>query len=425
VGDHEPHVFRNDSYDTLGRVSGGTLKSTSSGAQGTQLQSSSDTMLGRSASYAYDGFNSYTYDAEGNITAVTGNAATYVYNALNQSVRTVVGTATTEYVFNANGQRVSEWNGAHAQLKGKYYWDGKPVAYYTTASSGSVGAHFEHTDWLGTERMRTTYNSAANPTYAVEASYTSLPWGDAQTPAANGSDAAHYAQLDHDAETNTDHADYRQYSNAQGRWFSPDPYDGSYDQSNPQSMNRYTYAANSPLSNVDPSGLYGNCPPDEDGWQCVEVTAPDNPCYTDASCQSSNNPPDTIPINNGGARNNGLTQEQKCAGEALKKNSVALALDAASLGADAFGPEAQYAKLGIGLGLSTASMINSAAHKDKTGAGLGMASYLKAPTELAATSAGWGWAKWIPGAGAAMDVYSAYHDVSATISDYNSCMAHP
>jgi RHS repeat-associated protein len=323
--------FRNDSYDTLGRMSGGTLKSTSSGAQvyaftsgwqGTQLQSSSDTVLGQSASYAYDGFdrllartansvqdyswvydrfgnrwaqsytgsgsgsafsqsfntatnrlstggytydaagnmtydgfNSYTYDAEGNITAVTGNAATYVYNALNQRVRTVVGTATTEYVFNANGQRVSEWNGAHAQLKGKYYWGGKPVAYYTTASSGSAGAHFEHTDWLGTERMRTTYNSAANPTYAVEASYTSLPWGDAQTPAANGSDAAHYAQLDHDAETNTDHADYRQYSNQQGHWLSPDPYDGSYNGSNPQSMNRYVYAANNPLSNVDPSGL--------------------------------------------------------------------------------------------------------------------------------------------------------------------------
>jgi RHS repeat-associated protein len=225
----------------------------------------------------YDGFNSYTYDAEGNITAVTGNtSATYVYNALNQRVRTVASGATTEFVFNANGQRVSEWNGTtHLQLKGKYYWGGKPVAYYTTASSGSAGAHFEHTDWLGTERLRTTYNSANNPAYAVEASYTSLPWGDAQTPATNGSDAAHYAQLDHDAETNTDHADFRQYSNTQGRWFSPDPYDGSYDGSNPQSMNRYVYAANSPLSNLDPSGqdsfMGSPCTwTNEDGMTCPE-----------------------------------------------------------------------------------------------------------------------------------------------------------
>src|SRR5208337_2783903 len=56
-----------------------------------------------------------------------------------------VGGAITEYVFNAAGQRVSEWNGAtHAQLKGKYYWGGKPVAYYANGST-----HFEHQDWPG------------------------------------------------------------------------------------------------------------------------------------------------------------------------------------------------------------------------------------------------------------------------------------
>jgi hypothetical protein len=45
-----------------------------------------------------------------------------------------------------------------------------------------------------------------------------------------------------------------------GRWLSPDPYDGSYDGSNPQSFNRYTYVMNNPLAAVDPSGLicYGD-----------------------------------------------------------------------------------------------------------------------------------------------------------------------
>src|SRR5579872_3729952 len=49
----------------------------------------------------------------------------------------------------------------------------------------------------------------------------------------------------------------------------------------------------------------------------------------------------------------------KCLGQAAAKNGVALALalDAASLGVDAFGPEAQYAKLAAGLTLSTGSMI--------------------------------------------------------------------
>ena len=45
----------------------------------------------------YDGFHSYTYDAEGNITAIDGGAtAQYVYNALNQRVRTVVGSSVTD-----------------------------------------------------------------------------------------------------------------------------------------------------------------------------------------------------------------------------------------------------------------------------------------------------------------------------------------
>jgi RHS repeat-associated protein len=175
-----------------------------------------------------------------------GQTATYVYNALNQRVRATVGGAATEYVFNASGQRVSEWNGTtRAQLKGKYYWGGKPVAYYANGST-----HFEHQDWLGTERLRTTYNGG------VEGSYISLPFGDGfSTLSGTDADATHYATLDHDAETATDHAEFRQYSEAQGRWLSPDPYDGSYDASNPQSFNRYTYTMSNPLAMVDPSGL--------------------------------------------------------------------------------------------------------------------------------------------------------------------------
>jgi RHS repeat-associated protein len=209
------------------------------------------------------------YDAEGNILTVdTGGAtATYVYNALNQRVKTVANGATTEFVFDASGERVSEWNAAtHAQLQGSYYWQGKPLAYYTTAAdtSAAVGIHFEHQNYLGTERMRTMptgpYNSSA-PNYAVEASFAEQPFGDNKQTfpgtvieTSFDTDANHYAFLDTDKETATDHADFRQYSNAQGRWMAPDPYDGSYNFGNPQSLNRYVYASNSPLSGIDPSG---------------------------------------------------------------------------------------------------------------------------------------------------------------------------
>lgn len=92
--------------------------------------------------------------------------------------------------------------------------------------------------------MRTTYNGA------VEGTYASLPFGDGESTSGSDYDANHYAQFD----PYTDHAQFRQYANTLGRFMSPDPYGGSHDASNPQSFNRYVYALNNPLSNVDPSG---------------------------------------------------------------------------------------------------------------------------------------------------------------------------
>ncbi len=235
----------------------------------------------------------YTYDTEGNIVKVdSGSTAAYVYDALNHRVQTTVGSTATEFVFNANGQRVSELTSAGAALKGHYYWGATPVAFYTTTASGDgAGAHFEHQDWEGTERMRTSYNSGNNPTYAVEGQFTSLPWGDAQTTASGSDyDSYHFAMLDYDSETGTDHAEFRQYSSTPGSWMRPDPYYGSYDPSNPQSFNRYVYAMDSPLSYVDPLGLDGPCSTFEDG------DSPDSDYCYDASLGAPGYYLDGVPV---------------------------------------------------------------------------------------------------------------------------------
>jgi RHS repeat-associated protein len=220
-----------------------------------QPQYSFNTANNQISGYSYDaagnmindGSHSYTYDANGNITAVDGGStATYTYDALNHRVQTVIGSATTEFLFNANGQRVSVWNGANnTQYSGVYYWGSKPVAFYNNGQT-----YFQHQDWEGTERMRTSYNGSK------AATFTSLPFGDAQTTASGSDfDAYHFAGTDEDIETGTDHAQFRQYNSTQGRWMRPDPYLGSYDFFNPQSFNRYAYVMNNPLSNIDPMGL--------------------------------------------------------------------------------------------------------------------------------------------------------------------------
>jgi RHS repeat-associated protein len=59
----------------------------------------------------------------------------------------------------------------------------------------------------------------------------------------------------------------RRYSPT-GRFSQPDPYSGSYDFSDPQSLNRYAYVGNDPVNRRDPSGLAATCttPDGMSGW---------------------------------------------------------------------------------------------------------------------------------------------------------------
>jgi RHS repeat-associated protein len=196
-----------------------------------------------------DGMHNYTYDAEGNLLQVdAGATATYTYDALNHRVQTLVGGLNTQYVFGINGQRVSTWDGASCTptlLSAITYWNGRPVSLYNGAT------YYQHQDVLGTQRLLTTSDGS------VAGSYQSLAFGDGLNISGVNNDPSHFAQLDRDSETYTDHAQFRQYSSTQGRWMSPDPYDGSYDPSNPQSFNRYSYVLNNPLAATDPTGHCG------------------------------------------------------------------------------------------------------------------------------------------------------------------------
>ncbi len=261
-------------YDEFGRVTSLTTNSgapgnyswvydrwgnrTSENPNGTQFTYNTGTnqavglVYDAAGNLAGDGSHAYTFDAEGNVVKVdyvspSNYTAVNTYDALNRRVRinTVGGTKAVEFIFNPAGQHSSSFDVInHLESEGWAYWGAAPVVFYASSTT-----QFQFQDWLGTERMRRKYDGSS------EGSFTSLPFGSGSGTSGSDLDQYHFAGLDHDSGSNTDHAQFRQYANAAGRWMSPDPYSGSYDVSNPQTLNRYAYVGNNPLSATDVSGL--------------------------------------------------------------------------------------------------------------------------------------------------------------------------
>ena len=115
-------------------------------------------------------------------------------------------------------------------------------------SSGST--HYLIQDQLGSERVSVSASGT------VEDDMDTYPWGGhAPHYASSSGNIYTFTGDENDAESTSFNTPFRQLSSTLGRWLRPDPYDGSYNSTNPQSLNRYSYVLNNPPSLIDPSGL--------------------------------------------------------------------------------------------------------------------------------------------------------------------------
>ena len=212
-----------------------------------------------------DGYNSYTYDAEGRVCALNGSQGMIGYQYGPDGTRIGKGTVTnwqscditsngytpiTDYVLDQGGGQMTEvavGNGTWTPVHTNVTANGMLIATYDT-----LGLHFYLNDALGSRRAQT--DSAGFPEQICQ----SLPFGDQLycTGSLTNPTEHHFTGKERDAESGLDNFGARYMSSNMGRFSSPDPSGLAFaDPMNPQSVNLYSYVLNNPLIHIDPNGL--------------------------------------------------------------------------------------------------------------------------------------------------------------------------
>ncbi len=236
----------------------------------------------RAGNMAYDGVNSYLYDAEGRICAVysspiagTSSMIGYIYDA--EGRRIAKGTiaswscdltknqfsTSNDYVLGPSGEQLTEKaltvaNGSStmAWLHTNVWADGQLIATYDNA-----GLHFYFGDPLGTRRVQTDYAGV------IEQTCSSLPYGDGESCGIAPTEHL-FTGKERDTESGNDYFGARYYASSMGRMLSPDPGTPTpLHLLNPLRWNMYSYALNNPFSYTDSTEMPA---PNGFWWQLSE-----------------------------------------------------------------------------------------------------------------------------------------------------------
>ena len=186
---------------------------------------------------------SFAYDANGRaVKAAKTNTpdAISVYDAAGQKVAERVSDVWKFCVYDVGGKVVAEYGGVQSVNEG--------------------GVKYPFRDWQGSTRAITSNSGFVQARQDFTAFGEEIGAGVGQRTSAQGFDAANtlnqkYAQTERDQASGLDNTWFRKLENKAGRWTSPDPYNGSMNIGDPQSLNRYAYVNNDPINFIDPSGL--------------------------------------------------------------------------------------------------------------------------------------------------------------------------
>jgi RHS repeat-associated protein len=236
-----------DSITTTGP--GGTVTTSSTYNNDGDTTARASTSTGTSPPPAPPGQPKITYTPQGRtqtVTTASGSTTSYQYDADgNLLIQKDPGT-TTVYLFGAAEELILDTS--TSKVSGLRFYDGSPSGITVIRSSAATDpVSYEVTDTQGTAL------DAVNATTLAETRRYYDPYGQAAgARPSSWPDSNTFLGKPADPATSLDLLGARQYDPATGAFLSPDP----VFQPGTLAAGLYTYAADNPVTNTDPSGLY-------------------------------------------------------------------------------------------------------------------------------------------------------------------------
>jgi len=270
-------------YDDLHRLLTATATNVASGqtpyTQTFTYNAIGDILTGPAGTYAYAGnqgssyanpdaattvgADTLTYDNNGNLlTKGTSLSNTWDYN--NRLTQAVAGATTSIYAYDPAGSRVKSSDGTTTTYypTGAYNIAGATPTKHITANgitlatvTGTGAA--ASIDYISTDHL-TGANIATDASGVQQEALDYFPYGTIRIDQKAGtfSEQRKYAGHEFDAATGLSYMGARYYDGVAGRFLSEDPMflDLSFDLSDPQVLNSYSYTKNNPIKYNDPTG---------------------------------------------------------------------------------------------------------------------------------------------------------------------------
>lgn len=259
----------NGKYTALLQKETKTVEETSNATISDGLAISPTDLITSTAADAKTEETAYSYDANGNQITKTAESKTETntYDGLNQLIGFTDGETTASYKYNADGLRTSKtvdgktinhiWDGSKQIIvdmddsdwySAEVYVRGTNLLAKFSKQSGNVKTDYQYY----TQNAHGDVVNLTDSTGAITKSYKYDAFGVEQNIDDADTNAFRYCGEYFDAETGTIYLRARYYDPTIGRFISRDSVTG--ENTDPLSLNLYTYCHNNPIIGTDPSG---------------------------------------------------------------------------------------------------------------------------------------------------------------------------